>query len=100
VRDQAFLVALPSYFNYHQAQIIPFHKSFRKRYNTDLSKMACLGYDLTLHIGKELLGMHKPQQGLISNMNLRSGANGLYIENNTAVVVPYQNAQLLAPHHE
>jgi LysM repeat protein len=100
VRDQTFIVSLPSYFNYHQTQIIPFHKSFRKRYNTDLSKMACLGYDLTLHIGKELLGMHKPQQGLISNMNLRSGANGLYIENNTAVVVPYRNAQLLVPHHE
>lgn len=100
VRDQAFLVSLPSYFNYHQTQIIPFHKSFRKRYNTDLSKMACLGYDLTLHIGKQLLGLSKPQQGLISNMNLRSGANGLFIENNTAVIVPYQNAQLLAPHHE
>jgi LysM repeat protein len=100
VRDQAFLVALPSYFNYHQTQIIPFHKNFRKRYNTDLSKMACLGYDLTLHIGKQLLGSTSPQQGLISNMNLRSNSNGLHIENNAAVVVPYKNAQLLAPDHE
>jgi len=100
VRDQAFLVALPSYFNYHQTQIIPFHKNFRKRYNTDLSKMACLGYDLTLHIGKQLLGSTLPQQGLISNMNLRSNSNGLHIENNAAVVVPYKNAQLLAPDHE
>jgi hypothetical protein len=100
LRDQVFLVALPSYFNYHETQIIPFHKAYRKSYNTDLSKMACLGYDLTLHIGKQLLGSTAPQQGLISNMNLRSNSNGLHIENNTAVVVPYKNAQLLAPNHE
>lgn len=100
VRDQAFLVTLPSYFNYHDPQIIPFHKTYRKRYNADLTKMACLGYDLTLHIGKQLLGNTKPQQGLISNMNLRNSANGLFIENNAAVVVPYRNAQLLVPHHE
>jgi ABC-type branched-subunit amino acid transport system substrate-binding protein len=100
VRDQAFLVALPSYFNYHDPQIIPFHKAYRKRYNADLTKMACLGYDLTLHVGKQLLGNTKPQQGLISNMNLRNSANGLFIENNAAVVVPYRNAQLLVPHHE
>jgi LysM repeat protein/ABC-type branched-subunit amino acid transport system substrate-binding protein len=100
VRDQAFLVALPSYFNYHEPQIIPFHKAYRKRYNADLTKMACLGYDLTLHIGKQLLGNTKPQQGLISNMNLRNSANGLFVENNAAVVVPYRNAQLLVPYHE
>jgi hypothetical protein len=100
VRDQAFLVALPSYFNYHDPQIIPFHKAYRKRYNADLTKMSCLGYDLTLHVGKQLLGNTKPQQGLISNMNLRNSANGLFIENNAAVVVPYRNAQLLVPHHE
>ena len=100
VRDQVFLVALPSYFNYHEPQIIPFHKAYRKRYNADLTKMACLGYDLTLHIGKQLLGNTKPQQGLISNMNLRNSANGLFIENNAAVVVPYRNAQLLVHYHE
>ena len=100
VRDQAFLVALPSYFNYHASQIIPFHKAYRKSYNTDLSKMACLGYDLTLHIGKQLLGTNTAQQGLISNMHLRNNANGLHIENNAAVIVPYKNAQLLAPNHE
>jgi LysM repeat protein len=100
VRNQAFLVALPSYFNYHERQIIPFHKAYRKRYNADLSKMSCLGYDLTLHLGKQLLGQSQPKQGLISNMNLRKSSNGLFIENGAAVVVPYKNAQLLAPTNE
>lgn len=100
VRNEPFLVALPSYFNYHAPQIIPFHKTYRKRYNADLSKMSCLGYDLTLHIGKQLLGSNATQQGLISNMALKTAANGLSIENSAAVVVTYRNAQLLAPKNE
>lgn len=100
VRNEPFLVALPSYFNYHSAQIIPFHKTYRKRYNADLTKMSCLGFDLTLHIGKQLLGTNTTQQGLISNMALKTAANGLSIENSAAVVVTYRNAQLLAPKNE
>jgi LysM repeat protein/ABC-type branched-subunit amino acid transport system substrate-binding protein len=100
VRNEPFLVALPSYFNYHATQIIPFHKNYRKRYNADLTKMSCLGYDLTLHIGKQLLGSNTTQQGLISNMALKTAANGLSIENSAAVVVTYRNAQLLAPKNE
>lgn len=100
VRDQSFLVALPSHFNYHDSQVIAFHKTYRKRYNADLSKMACLGYDLTLHIGMQLLGNTQPQKGLISNMQLKTSANSLFIENKAGVVVWYTNAQLLAPQHE
>lgn len=100
LRNQAFLVALPSYFSYHAPQMIPFHKLYRKRYNTDLSKMACLGFDLTLHIGRQLVGTAKIQKGLISNMNLMMAPNGLYIENGAGVVVVYKNAQLPDPNHE
>jgi len=100
VRDQTFLVALPSYFNYHAPQVIRFHKNFRRSYNTDLAKMACLGFDVTLHIGKQLVGKYPIQNGLISNMSLRFSPNQLYIENAAAVVVPYKNAQLIAPNHE
>jgi LysM repeat protein/ABC-type branched-subunit amino acid transport system substrate-binding protein len=100
VRNEPFLVALPSYFNYHAPQIIPFHKTYRRRYNADLTKMSCLGYDLTLHIGKQLLGTNTTQQGLISNMALKTAANGLSIENSAAVVVTYRNAQLLVPKNE
>jgi len=100
VRNEPFLVALPSYFNYHAPQIIPFHKTYRRRYNADLTKMSCLGYDLTLHIGKQLLGTNTTQQGLISNMILKTAANGLSIENSAGVVVTYRNAQLLVPKNE
>ncbi len=100
VRDLTFLVALPSYFNYHAPQVIRFHKNFRRSYNTDLAKMACLGFDVTLHIGKQLVGKYPIQNGLISNMSLRFSPNQLYIENAAAVVVPYKNAQLIAPNHE
>jgi hypothetical protein len=62
--------------------------------------MACLGFDVTLHIGKQLVGKYPIQNGLISNMSLRFSPNQLYIENAAAVVVPYKNAQLIAPNHE
>ena len=100
VKDQAFLVALPSYFNYHATQVMKFHKNYRKNYQTDLTKMACLGFDVTLHIGKQLVGEETSQSGLISNMTLRFSTNNLNIENGSAVVVPYKNAQLIAPEHE
>jgi len=100
IRNQPFLVALPSYFNYHDPQIITFHKTYRKRYSADLSKMACLGYDLTLNVGMHLLGNTQLQKGLISNLQLKTSANSLFIENNAGVVVWYQNAQLLVPQHE
>lgn len=100
VRDQPFLVALPSYFSYHAPQIIRFHKTYRKRYNADLTKMSCLGYDLMLHMGLQLLGKPNSNTGLISNMHLRMSSNGAHIENAAAVVVLYQNAQLPASRHE
>ena len=100
VRDQAFLVALPSYFNYHDPKVIAFHKIYRKRYSADLSKMACLGYDLTLHIGMQLLGQAQLQKGMISNMQLQNSTNGLYLENKAGVIVWYKNAQLSAPTNE
>lgn len=99
-RDLSFLVALPSYFSYHAPQIIKFHKAYRKRYNADLTKMSCLGYDLMLHIGLQLQGQAQPKTGLISNMQLQTTASGAYIENGAAVIVTYQNAQLQVPRHE
>ncbi|MFM7007588.1 MAG: LysM peptidoglycan-binding domain-containing protein [Flavobacteriales bacterium] len=99
-RDLSFLVALPSYFSYHAPQIIKFHKAYRKRYNADLTKMSCLGYDLMLHIGLQLQGQDKPNTGLISNMRIQTAPSGTHFENGAAVIVTYQNAQLQVPRHE
>jgi LysM repeat protein len=100
LREQSFIVALPSYFSYHDPRIIQFHKLYRKRYNADLTKMSCLGFDLMLHIGMQLNGQTFPSNGLISNMNLRSAPNGTHIENAAGVVLDYKNAQITVPKNE
>jgi ABC-type branched-subunit amino acid transport system substrate-binding protein len=61
-----FYYASPSYFSYKDPTIIPFHKQFRSKYGTDLTKVACLGYDATMNIASYLLLGKKTDQGLIS----------------------------------
>ncbi len=62
----AFYYASPSYFSYKDPTIIPFHKQFRSKYGADLTKVACLGYDATMHTASYLLLGKKSNQGLIS----------------------------------
>jgi hypothetical protein len=57
--------------------------------------MACLGYDVTFLIGKQLLGGTIHQQGYISKMRLQNRANGMGIENVLAPVVIYKNGELI-----
>jgi len=93
--DASFIVSVPSYFSYQAHSTIPLHKLYRRKYSADLTKMACLGYDVTFLIGQQLLGNTKQQQGYISKMKLQNRANGLGIENTLAPVVLYQNGELI-----
>jgi hypothetical protein len=93
--NASFVVAVPSYFSYQAHSTIPLHKLYRRKYSADLTKMACLGYDVTFLIGQQLLGNTKQQQGYISKMKFQNRANGLGIENTLAPVVLYQNGELI-----
>lgn len=90
-----FIVAVPSYFSYQARSTMPFHKLYRRKYNADLTKMACLGYDVTFLIGQQLIGKTNVTSGYISNMRLKNRSNGLGIENTMAPVVLYQNGELI-----
>ncbi len=93
--NASFVVAVPSYFSYQAHSTIPLHKLYRRKYSADLTKMACLGYDVTFLIGQQLLGNTKQQQGYISKMKFQNRSNGLGIENTLAPVVLYQNGELI-----
>ena len=90
-----FIVSVPSYFSYQAHSTIPLHKLYRRKYSADLTKMACLGYDVTFLIGQQLLGNTKQQQGYISKMRLQNRANGLGVENTLAPVVLFKNGELI-----
>lgn len=93
-----FIVAVPSYFSYQAKAMIPLHKLYRRKYSADLTKMACLGYDVTYLIGQQLLGKSTMTQGYISKMRLKNRADGLGIENILGPVVRYQNGELIELH--
>ncbi|MFM6947024.1 MAG: LysM peptidoglycan-binding domain-containing protein [Flavobacteriales bacterium] len=90
-----FIVAVPSYFSYQAKAMVPLHKLYRRKYSADLTKMACLGYDVTYLIGQQLLGKTKSSQGYISKMRLQNRPDGLGIENTLAPVVRFQNGELI-----
>jgi LysM repeat protein len=90
-----FIVAVPSYFSYQAKATIPLHKLYRRKYNADLTKMACLGYDVTFLIGQQLLGKTSISEGYISRMRLKNRPNGIGIENTMAPVVLFQNGELI-----
>jgi LysM repeat protein len=93
--NASFIVAVPSYFSYQAHSTIPLHKLYRRKYSADLTKLACLGYDVTFLIGQQLLGNVEQQQGYISKMRLQNRANGLGIENTIAPVVLYKNGEFI-----
>ncbi len=94
VTQQPFLVALPSSFDYADPKIIEFHREYRRKYNSDLTKMACLGYDVTMHLGSLLLGVNEVQNGLITNLQLQLNTPVNNIENGAAKVVWYRYSSL------
>lgn len=94
VSQQPFLVALPSSFDYSDPKIVEFHRQYRRKYNSDLTKMACLGYDVTMHLGKLLLGANEVQNGLITNLQFKSSATDNNIENGAAKVVWHRYTSL------
>lgn len=95
VMDQPFLVAMPSYFNYKDPQTIAFHKVYRRKYNADLTKMSCLGYDVFFQTGMYLLGHKNAQEGLISNLQFDLNVADKHLENRAARVIWYKNSLLM-----
>lgn len=55
----------PSYLSYDNPDIKFVHKKYRKSYNSDLSKIACLGFDATLNMFLYVLYDVKLTKGLI-----------------------------------
>ncbi|MEN9700475.1 MAG: hypothetical protein RLZZ301_1673 [Bacteroidota bacterium] len=94
-----FVVATPSYFSYHSQNLISFHKKYRRTYSCDMSRMACLGYDATLLIGRMLLEDMPAQQGIFSQLNLQQRTKHLGVQNESAFVLRYQNFELLPDVH-
>jgi LysM repeat protein/ABC-type branched-subunit amino acid transport system substrate-binding protein len=85
-----FYYASPSFFSFKDPQIIPFHKQFRSKYNMDLNKIACLGYDATLTITAQFLMGKKQCQGLISTYDFIQLGPGNGFQNRNAFILKFE----------
>ncbi|NBW71699.1 MAG: LysM peptidoglycan-binding domain-containing protein, partial [Flavobacteriia bacterium] len=65
----SFYYMAPSYFSYNDPALKTFHKLYRKKYNADLTKMACLGYDVVYNACKYFMTDEVASRGLISNFS-------------------------------
>ena len=65
--EKAYQFANPSFLSYNDSEVMRMHRMYRSRYNSDLTKMSCLGFDATLNMFLlALYGIDLPH-GLIHN---------------------------------
>ena len=78
-----------SYFNYKSDAVIAFHKRYRKAYQSDVSKMACLGYDMLTLIPQIFLLNEKDQEGTISKLDFFQETPGSLMENKASFLLKF-----------
>jgi LysM repeat protein len=86
----AFTYASPSYFSYHSPSVMTLHKKYRKVYMSDLTKMACLGFDATLMVCRQLISQTNQQTGILSNYQLLQQGVGNGFQNTAGYILDFK----------
>ena len=87
----SFYYMAPSYFSYNDPILKPFHKLFRKTYNTDLTKMACLGYDVIFNACKYFFTGQVASSGLISRFSFVKNEVGNGLQNTGCFFLKFED---------
>lgn len=66
-----FHYASPNFLDYYKEDVVAMNKIYRKKYNTDLSRMAAHGYDVITYFTNTLLGGNQNPHLLMSKFNMR-----------------------------
>ena len=94
----SFYYMASSYFSYKDKTIKHFHKLFRKTYNTDLTKMACLGYDMVFNACKYFMTDEVVSKGLISNFSFVENPNGKGFQNTGCFLLKFEDFESKVPY--
>lgn len=78
-----------SYFNYRSDAVITFHKRYRTAYQSDVSKMACLGFDMLTLIPQIFLMNGGAQEGTISKLLFLQETPNSLIENKASFLLKF-----------
>ena len=87
----SFYYMAPSYFSYNDPALKPFHKLFRKKYNTDLTKMSCLGYDVIYNACKYSYTGQVASSGLISKFSFVKNGVGNGFQNTGCFLLNFED---------
>ena len=87
----SFYYMAPSYFSYNDPTLKPFHKLFRKTYNADLTKMACLGYDVIFNACKYFFTGQVASNGLISKFSFEKNEVGNGFQNTGCFFLKFED---------
>lgn len=79
-------------FNYHSVPVINLHKKYRLKYNADITKMACLGYDMLSLVPKIIFISNTSSEGVMTKINFSIITNSLPMKENYAYyMIRYQD---------
>ena len=78
-----------SYFNYRSDAVITFHKRYRTAYQSDVSKMACLGFDMLTLIPQIFLMNGGAQEGTISKLVFLQETPNSLMENKASFLLKF-----------
>ena len=87
----SFYYMAPSYFSYNDPTLKIFHKLYRKKYNVDLTKMACLGYDVVYNACKYFMTDKVASTGLISNFSFVENPDGKGFQNTGCFLLKFED---------
>ena len=87
----SFYYMAPSYFSYNDPALKTFHKLYRKKYNADLTKMACLGYDVVYNACKYFMTDKVASTGLISNFSFVENPDGKGFQNTGCFLLKFED---------
>ena len=87
----SFNYMAPSYFSYNDPALKTFHKLYRKKYNADLTKMACLGYDVVYNACKYFMTDEVASRGLISNFSFVENPDGKGFQNTGCFLLKFED---------
>ena len=95
--EKGYRFANSSYLDYENEELKRIHRAYRKKYNSDLTKMACLGFDATLNMFLYALYNQNLNSGLVHNFSF-GASNGNHV-NLGAFMLEFQNLEekIIAP---
>lgn len=90
-----FHYASPFDFDYKKESNKNLHKIYRQTYNSDMTKMAIQGFDVTMYFALKFLMNMEPKEGIMNDINLVQKGWGNGYENKTGYIFKFENYEII-----